>query len=71
MRMCIELREFIENYREAFGQNTQLTLLFGYSNVAVAMTAKIGGRFFKELQAAREGMPVALSAYIKRIVPLM
>ena len=57
----MELKEFIENYREAFGENAQLPLLFGYGDTPVAQTAKIGGCFFKGLQAAREGTPVALS----------
>ena len=45
----MELKEFIEGYREAYGENAQLPLLFGYSDVAVANTAKIGGCFFKGL----------------------
>lgn len=54
-------REFIQNYREAFGNKAPLPLLFGYSDQAIAETAKIGGCFFKGLQAAREGSPVSLS----------
>ena len=57
----MEIKEFIQNYREAFGSKASLPLLFGYSDTAVADTAKIGGCFFKGLQAAREGQPVALS----------
>ena len=57
----MELKDFIESYREAFGENAQLPLLFGYSDTPVAKTGKIGGCFFKGLQAAREGTPVALS----------
>ena len=60
----MELKEFIQNYLEAFGETAQLPLLFGYSDVAVADTAKIGGCFFKGLQAAREGTPVSLSAEV-------
>lgn len=60
----MELRAFIESYREAFGENAQLPLLFGYSNTPVAQTAKIGGCFFKGLQAAREGTPVSLSVEV-------
>ena len=60
----MELQEFIESYREAFGENAQLPLLFGYSDTPVADTATIGGCFFKGLQAAREGTPVALSAEV-------
>ena len=58
----MELKAFIVSYREAFGDGAQLPLLFGYSDEPVADTAKIGGCFFKGLQAAREGRPVALSA---------
>ena len=58
------MNEFIENYREAFGESAQLPLLFGYSDEALADTAKIGGCFFKGLQAAREGTPVSLSAEV-------
>ena len=60
----MDLKEFIESYREAFGESAQLPLLFGYSDKAMADTAKIGGCFFKGLKAAREGTPVSLSAEI-------
>ena len=60
----MELKEFIESYREAFGENAQLPLLFGYSDTSVAQTAKIGGCFFKGLQAAREGTPISLSVEV-------
>ena len=60
----MELWEFIESYQEAFGENAQLPLLFGYSNTPVAQTAKIGGCFFKGLQTAREGTPVSLNAEV-------
>lgn len=60
----MELKEFIQSYREAFGEKAQLPLLFGYSDTPVAPTDKIGGCFFKGLQAAREGMPLALSAEV-------
>lgn len=56
------VQQFIQNYREAFGSKVPLPLLFGYSTEAVAETPKIGGCFFKGLQAAREGIPVSLSA---------
>ena len=55
------VKEFIQCYREAFGSKVQLPLLFGYSDTPVAVTEKIGGCFFKGLQAAREGHPVSLS----------
>lgn len=57
----MEIQEFISNYQKAFGIQTPLPLLFGYSDQPVAKTEKIGGCFFKGLQAAREGTLVSLS----------
>lgn len=57
-----DIKEFIDNYREAFGDKAQLPLVFGYSDIAIADTKKIGGCFFKGLQEAREGNGVSLSA---------
>ena len=54
--------QFIRDFREAFGPKAALPLLFGYSDQPVAATEKIGGCFFKGLQAARDGTPVSLSA---------
>ena len=59
-----EIKEFIENFLEAFGSTAQLPLVFGYSNTAIAETNKIGGCFFKGLQEAREGNGVSLSAEV-------
>ena len=56
------IQDFICCYREAFGLQAPLPLLFGYSDKPVAETQKIGGCFFKGLQTAREGIPVSLSA---------
>ena len=53
------VKQFIQNFREAFGQKATLPLLFGYSNQPVADTERINGCFFKGLQAAREGAPVS------------
>ena len=57
----MEIQDFINNYQEAFGPQTPLPLLFGYSDQPIAETGKIGGCFFKGLQAARKGTPVSLS----------
>ena len=58
----MDIKVFIKNYREAFGEKAQLPLLFGYSDKPIANTEKIGGCIFKGLQDAREGQPVSLSA---------
>lgn len=57
-------QDFIAIFQEAFGKKVQLPLLFGYSDKPIANTEKIGGCFFKGLQAAREGTPVSLSAEV-------
>lgn len=60
----MDIKSFIQNYREAFGSQAPLPLLFGYSDQPVAQTEKIGGCFFKGLLKAREGQPVSLSAEV-------
>ncbi len=60
----MNVQEFIENYRKAFGTKAPLPLLFGYSDTPVAQTKKIGGCFFKGLNEARNGEQVSLSADI-------
>ena len=46
----MDIQQFIQDFREAFGQKAALPLLFGYSDQPVAATEKIGGCFFKGLQ---------------------
>lgn len=41
------VKQFIQNFREAFGQKATLPLLFGYSNQPVADTERINGCFSK------------------------
>ena len=60
----MDVKQFIQDFREAFGQKAALPLLFGYSNQPVADTERIPGCFFKGLQAARDGVPVSLSAEV-------
>ena len=60
----MDTQQFIQDYREAFGQKAALPLLFGYSDQPEAATEKIGGCFFKGLLAARDGVPVSLSAEV-------
>ena len=60
----IDVKQFIQDFREAFGQKAALPLLFGYSDQPVADTERINGCFFKGLKAAREGVPVSLSAEV-------
>lgn len=58
----MEIRTFIENYREAFGSKAELPLVFWYSDQAVAETGKINGCLFKCLDEVRAGNSVSLNA---------
>lgn len=58
----MDIATFITNYREAFGAQAPLPLLFAYSDTPLATTAKVGGCFFKQLDTARRGTPVSLNA---------
>ena len=58
----MEIRTFIENYREAFGSKAELPLVFWYSDRAVAETGKINGCLFKCLDEVRAGTSVSLNA---------
>ena len=60
----MDVQQFRRDFEEAFGQKAALPLLFGYSDEPVAETEKIHGCFFKGLQAAREGVPMSLSAAV-------
>lgn len=58
----MEIKTFIENYREAFGDNAALPLVFWYSDLPVSETPKINGCLFKCLREVRNGHPVSLNA---------
>lgn len=58
----MEVRTFIENYREAFGIKAELPLVFWYSDQPVAQTGKINGCLFKCMDEVRAGNPVSLNA---------
>ena len=53
----MNVQEFIQNYREAFGSKAPLPLLFGYSDTPIATTSKIGGCFFKGLDEVSPKLP--------------
>lgn len=58
----MDVSTFIRNYREAFGPQCPLPILFSYSDTPLADTEKVGGCFFKTLQRVREGVSVSLCA---------
>ena len=46
----MEVKKFIENYREAFGEAAELPIVFWYSDENIGQTGKIGGCFFKGIR---------------------
>lgn len=58
----MNIKTFIENYREAFGPQAELPIAFWYSDRAEAPTEKVNGCLLKCLKQARtEGRTVSLS----------
>lgn len=57
----METKEFIANYREAFGEGTGLPVVFWYSDKQEYPTEKVNGCFFKAMAGVRAGTPVSLS----------
>lgn len=43
----MDIHTFINNYREAFGQQTELPIAFWYSDQLETSTEKVNGCFFK------------------------
>ena len=51
----MDTQEFVKQYREEFGQNAALPLMFYYSDTRLAETEKIQGCFLKYLRLAMDG----------------
>jgi Uncharacterised ArCR, COG2043. len=62
--MIMDVKVFINNYREAFGEKVELPIVFWYSDTSLADTEKINGCFFKGLKTVREGNPISLNAEV-------
>lgn len=58
----MEIRKFIQDYREAFGEAAEMPIAFWYSDEETGHTDKIGGCFFKGMQSVREGNVISLNA---------
>ena len=58
----MDIDTFINNYREAFGQQTELPIAFWYSDRPEAPTEKVSGCFFKSMSKVREGNTISLNA---------
>ena len=60
--MAINIKQFIKDYKEAFGHMAALPIAFWHSDTPIAEPEKIGGCFFPVLEDARCGYPVSLDA---------
>ena len=58
----MDIDTFINNYREAFGQQTELPIAFWYSDRPEAPTEKVSGCFFKSMAQVRSGKTISLNA---------
>lgn len=57
----MEVKAFISNYKEAFGEVTELPIVFWYSDSPIANTEKINGCLFKGMGIVKKGEPISLS----------
>lgn len=60
----MEIKTFIKNYKEAFGESAELPIVFWYSDTLENQTEKINGCFFKSMKKVREGAIVSLNAEV-------
>lgn len=60
----MEIKTFIANYREAFGDTAELPIVFWYSDTFESHTEKINGCFFKDMRKVRDGHIISLNAEV-------
>ena len=58
----MDIQTFIQNFKEAFGENAELPLVFWYSDEQKGETEKINGCFFKGMKTVRDGGIISLNA---------
>lgn len=58
----MDIHTFIGNYREAFGQQAELPIVFWYSDQPEAPAEKVNGCFFKSMAQVRNGKTISLNA---------
>ena len=58
----MDIQTFIQNFKEAFGENAELPLVFWYSDEQKGETEKINGCFFKGMRTVRDGGIISLNA---------
>lgn len=58
----MDIHTFIGNYRETFGQQAGLPIVFWYSDQPEAPAEKVNGCFFKSMAQVRNGKIISLNA---------
>jgi hypothetical protein len=58
----MDIEQFTDNFKEAFGEAAGLPIAFWYSDEPIAATPKIEGCFFKGIRNVRDGEPMTLNA---------
>lgn len=58
----MDIRTFISNYQEAFGERAELPIAFWYSDQAEAPAEKVNGCLFKCMKQVRAGKVVSLNS---------
>lgn len=58
----MDIQTFIQNFKEAFGENAELPLVFWYSDILEGTAEKINGCLFKGMKTVREGGTISLNA---------
>ena len=55
----MDIRQFIEDYKEAFGEKAALPFAFWHSDTSVAEPQPAIGCFFPAFEKVRDGQPVS------------
>ena len=55
-------RQFIEDYKEAFGEKATLPIAFWHSDTPVAVPESVNGCFFPAFEKVRDGQPVSFDS---------
>lgn len=58
----MEIKQFIADYREAFGETAALPIAFWHSDIPVAEPKAVNGCFFPVFESVRVGEPVSFDA---------
>ena len=55
-------RQFVEDYKEAFGEKATLPIAFWHSDTPVAVPEPVNGCFFPAFEKVRDGQPVCFDS---------